>query len=251
MDALPPYDRTALLIDLDGTLLDIAPTPDSVVVPAGLTDTLTVLRGQLGDALAVVTGRPIETVDRLLGRAVPSVAGEHGGAIRFTPDGVIERPNLLSPPEAWLRIAQELADAYPGALLERKARGFALHYRACPEAGPVFHLALAGLLDGNTAFQLLPAHMLWEVRPAGADKGRGVAELMKREPFEGRMPVFIGDDVTDEDGMRVARAMGGAGYRVDATFGTPEGVRRWLHALAQNGDWPELPGSRAQPVAGA
>ena len=69
MDALPPYDRTALLIDLDGTLLDIAPTPDSVVVPDGLTDTLTALRAHLGDALAIVTGRPIETVDRLLTRA--------------------------------------------------------------------------------------------------------------------------------------------------------------------------------------
>jgi trehalose 6-phosphate phosphatase len=92
--------------------------------------------------------------------------------------------------------------------------------------------------------------MLWEVRPAGADKGRGVRELMKRKPFEGRLPVFIGDDVTDEDGMRVARAMGGAGFRVDATFGTPEGVRRWLQALAQRGDWPELPGARAQSAPG-
>jgi len=241
MDSLPPYDRTALLIDLDGTLLDIAPTPDSVVVPPGLKEMLAILREQLGGALAIVTGRPIETVDRLLCGVVPTVAGEHGGAVRLVADGVVERPNLLPPPETWLRRAEQLAAAYPGALLERKARGFALHYRACPEAGPVFQQALLALLDGNTAFQLLPAHMLWEIRPAGADKGRGVAELMKRDPFAGRVPVFIGDDVTDEDGMRVARAMGGAGLRVDAAFGTPEGVRRWLHALAQQADWPRVP----------
>jgi trehalose 6-phosphate phosphatase len=135
--------------------------------------------------------------------------------------------------------------AYPGTLLERKARGFALHYRNRPEAGPVFHDALSALLADSTAFQLLPAHMLWEVRPLGADKGRAVAELMKREPFAGRVPVFIGDDVTDEDGMRVARAMGGAGLRVDRSFGDPEGVRHWLRAVAEQAGWPERPGSSA------
>jgi trehalose 6-phosphate phosphatase len=83
--------------------------------------------------------------------------------------------------------------------------------------------------------------MLWEVRPVGADKGGAVQTLMTRAPFSGRLPVFIGDDVTDEDGMRIARTFGGAGYRVDAAFGEPHNVRAWLAACANRGDWAALP----------
>src|SRR5690348_7657966 len=137
MDTLPPFDRTALLLDMDGTLIDIAPTPDSVVVAPGLTDALTCLRNTLGGALAVVTGRPIETVDRLLGDAPGAVAGEHGAAVRHAQDEPIERPDLPPPPDSWVQAAVALADAFPGALLERKARGFALHYRLAPDAGRV------------------------------------------------------------------------------------------------------------------
>src|SRR6185312_14940868 len=91
---LPPLHRSALLLDLDGTLLDLAPTPDAVVVPDGLVQVLLTLRGLLHDALAVITGRPVETVDGLLGDAVFAVAGEHGGAFRRTPGGMLERPSL-------------------------------------------------------------------------------------------------------------------------------------------------------------
>lgn len=242
MDRLPPFRRAALLLDMDGTLIDIAPTPDSVVVEPGLTDVLAALRAALDGALAVVTGRPIEAVDRLLGAAPGAVAGEHGGAVRHAPSAAVERPELPAPPESWLAAAQALSDAFPGALLERKARGFALHYRLAPHAEPVFNAVLRALVEKCPSFQLLPAHMLWEVRPFGADKGRAVSALMARAPFHGRLPVFIGDDVTDEDGMAVARVLGGAGFRVDATFGDPAGVRSWLAASAGLGDWAPLPG---------
>jgi trehalose 6-phosphate phosphatase len=241
MDKLPPFDRAALLLDMDGTLIDMAPTPDSVVVPPGLPDTIAALRDALGGALAIVTGRPIETVDRLLGAAPGAVAGEHGGAIRFAADAAIERPDLPAPPAAWLEAAEDLARSFPGALLERKTRGFALHYRQAPQAGPVFKEALAALVGSMPQFQLLPAHMLWEVRPVGADKGGATVALMARAPFAGRLPVFIGDDVTDEDGMREARRLGGAGYRVDAVFGDPDAVRTWLRRCAELNDWAELP----------
>ena len=105
MDALPPFQRAALLLDMDGTLIDLAPTPDSVVVEPGLRETLMTLRDALGGALAIVTGRPIETVDRLFGAAPGAVAGEHGGAIRHAPDGPIERVDLPTPPAAWLDAA--------------------------------------------------------------------------------------------------------------------------------------------------
>jgi len=241
MDALPPFRRAALMLDMDGTLIDIAPTPDAVIVPSGLPDAVAALRDALGGALAIVTGRPIETVDRLFGDAPGAVAGEHGGAVRRRPGDPVERPDLPSPPASWLQAAETLAGSFPGALLERKARGFALHYRLAPEAGPVFHAALSALLEGDSGFHLHPAHRLWEVRPLGADKGGAVVALMQRPPFSGRLPVFIGDDVTDEDGMREARKLGGAGYRVDAVFGDPEGLRSWLRASATAGDWAPLP----------
>ncbi|MBN8872271.1 MAG: trehalose-phosphatase [Rhodospirillales bacterium] len=241
LDPLPPFAQTALLLDFDGTLVDLAPRPDAVVVAPGLVDSLRELRAQLQDALAIVTGRPIETVDALLGDAPRAVAGEHGGVVRFAPTAPAERPPLPAPPAEWLALAERLVAAYPGALLERKARGFALHYRAVPEAAPIFRDALLGLLAGQTQFQLLPAHMLWEIRPRGADKGRAVATLMQRPPFTGRIPVFIGDDVTDEDGMVVARQLGGAGYQVAPAFGTPAGVRAWLAEAARTRSWPALP----------
>jgi trehalose 6-phosphate phosphatase len=240
MDNLPPFDRAALLLDMDGTLIDLAPTPEAVTVPFGLPDTLATLRDALGGALAIVTGRPIETVDRLFGDAPGAVAGEHGGAIRHASTEAIQRPDLPTPPAAWLDTAERLVRSFPGALLERKARGFALHYRQAPEARDTFHAALRDLVATSPGFQLLPAHMLWEVRPLGADKGGAVAALMRRAPFAGRLPVFIGDDVTDEDGMRESRKHGGAGYRVDAVFRDTDGVRSWLRRSAERGDWAPL-----------
>ena len=236
---LPPFARSALLLDLDGTLLDIASTPDSVVVPPGLIPTLHRLQAALDGALAIVTGRAISVVDWLLGGAF-AAAGEHGGALRYAPDSPIERPALPAPPPAWLAAAEALVAAHPGALLERKARGFALHFRQAPSAGAAFQVALTTLLASAPGFQLMPGLMLWEVRPLGADKGSAVAALMARPPFQGRLPLFIGDDVTDEDGMRVACAMGGEGLRVDGAFGDPVGVRAWLDRAATSGTWPPV-----------
>lgn len=234
---LPPFARTALLLDLDGTLLDMAPTPTSVIVPPGLTGTLRTLCQQLDQALAIVTGRPIETIDTLLGESFHAVAGEHGGAIRPAPGAPVERPNLKPPPAAWIERGAALEKAHPGAMLEVKARGFGLHFRLAPDADRAIHDVLAALVEGSPDFELMPGSMLWEVRPKGADKGHAVTALMRRPPFLGRIPVFVGDDVTDEDGMRVARAMGGVGLRVPDVFGDAAGVRAWLHATAANGGW--------------
>lgn len=245
LDALPPFDRTALLLDMDGTLLDIAPTPDSVVVAPGLPESLRTLSFHLRGALAIVTGRPIETVDALLGDAVPAVAGEHGGVVRRAPNQTAERPDLPFPPDAWLREAERLEAAWPGSLLERKAHGFALHFRNAPEAEMPIHARLSALIAGSPEFWMPPALMLWEIRPVGADKARGVRVLMERAPFAQRLPLFIGDDVTDEDGMRAARALGGAGLRVAPAFGDPAGVRAWLSHAARTGAWPPLPGARS------
>jgi len=236
-DRLPPFRDAALLLDLDGTLLDLAPTPDSVVVPPSLTGALVTIKDLLGGALAVITGRAIETIDALLGDAPHAVAGEHGGAVRPAPGAAIERPDLKSPPPDWLESGALLEAAHPGAMFEQKPRGFGLHFRLAPDAGPAIHAVLAGLVAGSEDFWLMPGHMMWEVRPRGVDKGDAVTRLMRHAPFHGRVPVFIGDDVTDEDGMRVARALGGAGLRVQDVFGDAAGVRAWLGETAARGDW--------------
>jgi trehalose 6-phosphate phosphatase len=220
-------DRAALLLDLDGTLLDIAPTPDAVVVPPSLPPVLQALRARLGDALAIVTGRPVEQVEALLPGVAYAVAGEHGGAIRFGPEAALQRPDLPALPGHWLEAAERAVAAHPGALLEAKARGFAVHYRLAPDAGEPLRQALLAILDPQS-HRLLPARMAWEVKPRGADKGTAVAALMARPPFAGRTPVYVGDDVTDEDGMREARAAGGFGFQVEEVFGGPAGVRAWL-----------------------
>ncbi len=233
MPALPP--RAALLLDLDGTLIDIAATPDSVVVPDDLCRSLKRLRGQLDDAVAIVTGRPIEQVDALLGDLPYAVAGEHGGAIRHAPGGAIERPVLAEPPPEWLEAAERAAVAHPGVLLERKSRGFVLHYRLAPDSGPAMREVMAGLVAGHEdRFAVLAALMAWELKPRGADKATAVQSLMARPPFAGRCPIYIGDDVTDEDGMRAARALGGLGWRVQDVFGDAAGVRAWLASLERD-----------------
>ncbi len=239
---LPPFHRTALLLDLDGTLLDMAPTPDQVVVPPTLGPSLVALRDALDGAMAVITGRPVDQIDALLPGVVPTVSGEHGGAFRLTPGAPLTRAALPELPPGLMDRAHQVAADHPGVVLEPKARGFVLHFRPAPQHGPAVHDALANLLAPHAAqLRLTSAHMAWEVRPIGADKGSAVQAVMARAPFAGRLPVFIGDDVTDRDGMAVAEAMGGAGLFVPDVFGSAGAVRDWLIRSA-TGWAPFLPG---------
>jgi trehalose 6-phosphate phosphatase len=220
----------ALLLDMDGTLIDLAATPDAVIVPPDLPPLLRALRAGLGEALAIVSGRPIAQIDALLGDAPYAVAGEHGGAIRHAPGAAPERTALPDLPPAACAAAEAAIAAHPGALLERKAHGLVLHYRQAPDAAAALR-ATAEAIAG-TGFTVMASSMAWEVKPHGTDKGSAVAALMARPPFHGRTPVFIGDDVTDEDGIRAARALGGLGYRVPDVFGGPAQVREWLRKQA-------------------
>ncbi len=229
MIPLPEFERTALLLDMDGTLIDIALTPDAVVVPAALLGVLLRLRERLGDAL-----------DALLPGIPYAAAAEHGAAIRHAPGAEVERPGLPHPPPGWRAAAAAAAAAHPGAMLEDKAHGFVLHFRAAPEHGPALRAAAEALIAADPRFVVMGAKMAWEIKPAAVDKGVAVAALMSRAPFAGRAPVFVGDDVTDEDGIRVALAMGGAGLRVPDLFGSAAGVRDWLARAAAEGVWPAL-----------
>jgi trehalose 6-phosphate phosphatase len=227
--ALP--HRAALLLDLDGTLIEIAATPDAVVVPPGLLETLRALRVRLDGALAVVSGRPIAQIDALLDDAPYAVAGEHGGAVRHAPGAPIDRLPFPALPRAAITRAEAAIAAHPGALLERKAHGLVLHYRQAPAAAEALRAAAREIAAMAPGLVVMTASMAWEVKPAGIDKGYAIGALMAHPPFHGRTPVYIGDDVTDEDGMRAARALGGVGWRVHEQFRDPAGVRDWLAGL--------------------
>jgi trehalose 6-phosphate phosphatase len=230
--ALPRVERAAFLLDFDGTLVDIAPAPELVRVPSGLADTLLRLRALCGDALAIVTGRPIAQVDGFLPGVPFAIAGEHGIAVRHGPGEPILRPELPVVPPEWLDRAARLAAAHEGVRVECKTAGFVLHYRANPEAAALLRQAAEAMVATDQHFHLQAAKMAWEIRPSGLDKGSAVRTLMQRVPFVGRLPVFIGDDVTDEDGIRAAIELGGTGYRIPDDFDEPESVRRWLVSLA-------------------
>ncbi len=217
----------ALFLDLDGTLLDIAPTPDSVVVPPGLVDSLIRTSRRLEGALAVVTGRARTVADRLLRPlALPGGFG-HGAELRDA-EGRLHDAGLL-PPSAWHQRVRDAAASCPGLVAETKPHGVALHFRAVPEARDAARAALQDLLRGHEDdFALLPAHMAFELRLRAATKARPVQVLMRTAPFAGRRPVFVGDDVTDEDGMAAACALGGLGLKVGHDFANPAEVRAWI-----------------------
>lgn len=225
-------ERTALLLDFDGTLVDIAPTPASVRVPAGLREDLAALVGRLSGAVALVSGRPIAELDALLAPLRLSAAGEHGATLRVSPAEAPWRLPLPEIPSDWRRMAETWALENPGVLVEHKPAGFVLHYRLAPEAGTMLHARLRSLMGNDPAFALAPASAAWEVRPRGIDKGGAVRALMARAPFLGRRPIYIGDDTTDEDGIAAAQALGGMGLRVPNCFGDAAGVRAWLAAIA-------------------
>ena len=229
---LPPLSCCAFLLDLDGTLIDIAPTPAQVVVEPDLPADLLRLRTICGDALAIVTGRPIAQIDFLLPNIPFAIAGEHGAVIRHRPGAPLERAEHPGMPSHWLPAASSIVSHHPGAMLESKSHGLVLHYRAAPQAGQALHDALLPLLHETPgAYVLMPAKMAWEIRPAGTDKATAIRSLMQRAPFQGRIPIFVGDDVTDLDGIAEARAQGGIGLFVPDNFGSPAGVRTWIAEL--------------------
>ncbi len=231
--ALPRLSRAAFLLDFDGTLVDIAPAPELVRVAPDLADVLLRLRALCGDALAIVTGRPIAQIDEYLPDVPFAVAGEHGIAVRLAPGGAIQRPELPPVPPHWLVEGEKLATLHGGVRVERKATGFVLHYRANPQAGALLKLAADAMVaEAGGHFHVQSAKMAWEIRPHGIDKGTAVRTLMQHAPFAGRLPVFVGDDLTDEDGIQAAIALGGTGYRIPDDFDEPESVRRWLTLLA-------------------
>lgn len=230
-------DSTALFLDVDGTLLDIAAAPERVVVPEGLVTNLRQLEAALSGAMAIVTGRTLVDLDQLFRGLKIRAAGVHGAQMRYDPVQItaIEASPVL-PDRLWGALNAALAE-FPEVYRENKRFSFAIHFRARPDLAGLLRTLLQRLIDDETTLDLtlMEAQLAYEIKTRGFDKGTAIASFMTRPPFVGRTPLFIGNDATDDAGFAVVSDRGGIAYSVGARrprtvamFPDPATVRRWL-----------------------
>ena len=233
----------AVLLDIDGTLLDLAPTPREVWVPPGLAKTLSRLHEKTSGALALVSGRSLNDIDLIFAPEQFPAVGGHGAEMRVAIDS--ESVAVHAPPmdkELKRRLAA-IAKLSPGILLEDKGYSLALHYRLAPHAEKAIYEAVS-LIRADLAsapIEVLPGKCVCEIKHSGFTKATGVRELMTHAPFRGRLPVFIGDDVTDESVFAIMPDFGGLAFSVGRRaqgvaghFDEPRDVRAWLAHLADD-----------------
>src|SRR5471032_2102436 len=231
----------ALFLDIDGTLLEFAAHPSAVTVDQGLAHLLRGLYHETGGALALISGRTVADADSLFAPLKLCVAGQHGAERRDFAGGL----HLNAPPVDGLRRATErlrrLVSLHPGLVLEEKGMNIALHYRGAPlleaELVPLLERFVSEL---GQEFELQAGKMVLEIKPTGKDKGTAIEEFMQEHPFRDRVPIFIGDDLTDEYGFALVNRLGGHSIKVwpgasvalwrleDASA-----VRGWLDRLAR------------------
>lgn len=232
----PPAADWAIFLDIDGTLLTHAETPDGVYVDDALRVLLGQLRARSGGALALVSGRAVQDVDALFAPLVLPAAGQHGVERR---DGA-GRWHRLPFPEAQLRqIAQRFAAfkaRHPGIVFENKGHNLALHYRLAPQfEREVRTLVERAVAELGADFEVQAGKMVFELKPGGHDKGTAIEAFLSEAPFARRTPVFIGDDLTDEFGFATVQRLGGHGVKVGAgesiadwRLADVNAVRAWL-----------------------
>jgi trehalose 6-phosphate phosphatase len=202
----------ALFLDFDGTLVDLAPQPDAVIVPSGLVSTLAGLDKYLGGAIALISGRPIEQIDSFLHPLRLPVAGVHGTERRRS-DGVV---SLMSthPLHEVEQAAVSLAARHPELRVEIKRGSVALHYRQAPDLEAQCLQVMQAAVEQSPGLTLLRGKMVVEAKPGGASKGHAIEAFLHEAPFSGRMPVFVGDDFTDEVGFSTVQRLQGLGIKV-------------------------------------
>ncbi|HEY2068832.1 MAG TPA: trehalose-phosphatase [Rhizomicrobium sp.] len=238
---LPELDfaHDALLLDIDGTLIEIAPTPEAVVVPDSLKRSLTALQPLFGGALAFCSGRVLEAVDHLFTPLKLAAIGAHGAEIRYSPDA----PFVAVAPPISDAVKQAFTDVearMPGVRVEDKTYTLAFHYRLAPQyESEVLATIAARLPKLDPGLVTLRGKAIVEIKSGSFNKGTGLRALMARPPFMGRRPVFLGDDRTDEDVLAVLAEYKGLGISVgtllkgaSAEIPSPAAVRDWLSAMA-------------------
>jgi trehalose 6-phosphate phosphatase len=236
---MPPFEpRCAFFLDLDGTLVDIADTPEAVDPGPAEIDLLKRLAAATGGALAVISGRSLARIDELLAPLVLPAAGQHG-AERRDAQGKRHRyrfpANVLRPVAVGIR---DFADSHRGLVFEDKGASVALHYRLAPQLAAAAQRKVREVAEPlGDKVEVQDGKMVVELKPAGCDKGKAIAEFMREPPFAGRVPVFLGDDVTDEYGFRVVNAMAGHTIKVGEgdsaarwRLANPSAAKAWLAA---------------------
>jgi trehalose 6-phosphate phosphatase len=236
--SLPTFDlsKIALLLDVDGTLIELAAKPDEVSVPEDLRSVLKVLSDCPHCALALVSGRPAAQLDALFAPLKLALAGCHGAEIRTAPDAPLAKRVPLD--NGLRRDLYALASRFPGTLLEDKGYSIAMHFRANLALEAPLLAAANEFVALHPGLEVLAGKAVIEFKPKGYDKASACAELLQATPFAGRMPVFLGDDVTDEVVFRMLPEFSGIGISVGRTMEgaqymlrSPAMVRSWLRKL--------------------
>ena len=233
----------ALFLDVDGTLLDLAARPDDVVTPAGLVTTLAGAERKLAGALALISGRSIDDVDRLFAPLRLRVSGVHGAEIRFDPNAPTMPTAAADLPQSLLAALRRAVEPFPGVFVENKRFSFTVHYRLAPSAERPLRNIVKQLVDSiPIAVDIMDAHYAIEIKSPCFDKGGAIAAFLATSTFRGRTPIFVGDDTTDESGFALVTARGGIAYSVGrprpgaiGAFSEPRAVREWLAKFAARG----------------
>ena len=237
---VPHLSETAILLDIDGTLLDLMPTPREVWVPPGLAMTLNGLVAATSGALALVSGRSLNDIDLIFAPDRFPAVGGHGAEMRLNPESDAAVPAVPALDKELKRRLAAIARISPGILLEDKGYSLALHYRLAPHAKDAIDASIALIRADmpDAGVEVLPGKCVFEIKPAGFTKANGVRALMQQAPFAGRRPLFIGDDVTDESVFAIMPEMNGlafsVGHRaegVNGHFDAPRDVREFLARL--------------------
>lgn len=213
-DAATPHARWALFLDVDGTLLEVAATPESVYVSEGLKILLNELSERLGGALALISGRTIEDLDRLFAPLRFCASGVHGAERREASGQLVRVADHEDLREAHAAL-RSFAEAHEGLLLEDKSFALALHYRLAPHLEEAAHAMMRSTLERlGPKYLLQPGKRVFEIRPAAWSKGTAVRSFLQGAPFAGRAPIYIGDDVTDEHAFEAVNELQGLSVRV-------------------------------------
>ena len=240
---VPDLRKCAILLDIDGTILDLAPSPQQVWVPTGLRQTLARLGTLTGGALALVSGRSLHDIDLIFSPLELAAIGGHGAELRATAGA---EPLMRAKPlgAALKRKLASITELGPGILAEDKGYSLALHFRLAPEKGEAVRAAVDAICAGLAPdfVEILPGKLVVEIKPTGVNKANAVCELMNCAPFVDRNPIFIGDDTTDEPVFGVISRFGGLGFSVgrvvagvNGHFDKPEIGPRVADAYCESG----------------
>ena len=241
---MPPFQRNwAFFLDIDGTLLDIAATPKAVHTAKADCRLVAALYDKADGALALVSGRSLRMIDQLFSPMRLPAAGQHGVERRDS-RGRVHRPSF--PTDVLERAAdriREFAEQHSGLVFEEKGYSMALHYRLAPHlAGAANAVVREAARAAGEEVEVQRGKMVAELKPSGHDKGRAIEAFMREKPFAGRVPVFLGDDLTDEHGFRVIDRMGGHAIKVGSgatvarwRVANPAAARAWLADWLEKG----------------